>query len=227
MPFPFPTRSQARFLSWTVPLPTSSTWRRPNSSFRQGSSRQKMKFLVFAVCYDLFSSFLRTIMDTRLPVGLACTTCTGVSSRTGCMTTDLLFIPLWRAQTYSSLHYDTLHPTMTSLTSSYLRLETRYYIMTSWLLVGYKATVLRGMSSECSLFIVLQSDLSSPLVSTLYFLPKDQTLKRVIKQRKGPPYVAEHFSHSQTTLSPHGLVSSLRIAQAPHRVLLSDDPVVS
>jgi hypothetical protein len=25
MPFPFPTRSQARFLSWTVPLPTSST----------------------------------------------------------------------------------------------------------------------------------------------------------------------------------------------------------
>ncbi len=77
------------------------------------------------------------------------------------------------------------------------------------------------------LFIVLQSDPPSPLTSTLYFLPKDQTLKRVIKQRKGSPYIAEHFSRSQTTLSPNDLASSPRIAQAPHWVLLSDDPVVS
>ena len=27
IPFPFPTRSQAKFISWTVPLLTSSTWR--------------------------------------------------------------------------------------------------------------------------------------------------------------------------------------------------------
>ncbi len=52
MPFPFPTRSQARFLSWTMPLPISSTWRRPNSSFRQGSSRWKMKFLIFTIAKD-------------------------------------------------------------------------------------------------------------------------------------------------------------------------------
>ncbi len=42
-------------------------------------------------CYDLFFLFLQTVMDSRLPVGLACTTCTGVSSRTSCMTTMTTF----------------------------------------------------------------------------------------------------------------------------------------
>ncbi len=48
-------------------------------------------------------------------------------------------------------------------------------------LVGYKVTLLRGMSSECSFFAELQSDPHSPLSSILFLLPKDQTLKRVTK----------------------------------------------
>src|SRR6266436_9030060 len=39
------------------------------------------------------------------------------------------------------------------------------------------------MSLECSSFIVLQSELPSPLFSILYFLPKDQTLKRFLSDQ--------------------------------------------
>ncbi len=165
-------------------------------------------------------SFLRTATNARPPVGLACTTCTGISSRTRL---------LWRL----TIIYDGPYSTMTHRSSSWRIAFCHTYdsrpFTVRWcrdLPVGYKEALLRGMSSECSLFIVLQSDPSSPLISILYFLPKDQTLKQVTKQRKGSPYVAEHFSHDQTMLSSYDLASSPRIAQAPHRVLLSDDPVV-
>src|SRR6266446_6193183 len=81
--------------------------------------------------------------------------------------------------------------------------------MTSELLVGYKATLLRGMSPECSSFIVLQSDPHSPLSSILYLLPKDQTLKRVTKQPRSH-LALPNTSHeiNDQTLSPHDLVSS-------------------
>src|SRR6266478_3560115 len=57
------------------------------------------------------------------------------------------------------------------------------------------------MSSECSSFIVLQSEPPSPLISILYFLPKDQTLKRAIKATKESPYIVEHFSRTDNTKS--------------------------
>ncbi len=96
------------------------------------------------------------------------------------------------------------------------------------LLVGYKETILRGMSSECSLFTVLQSEPPSPLISILYFLPKDQTLERVIRQLRSHLTLLNTSHTKQTTLSPYDLVSSLRIAQAPHKRDSSpDDPVVS
>src|SRR6266403_1379031 len=56
------------------------------------------------------------------------------------------------------------------------------------------------MSSECSLFIVLQSEPSSLLISTLYLLLRNQTLERIAKATKESPYIAEHLSQYQTTL---------------------------
>src|SRR6266478_8504877 len=94
--------------------------------------------------------------------------------------------------------------------------------MTSGLTRSLKANTLEGVSSECSFFIVLQSD---PLFSILSLLPKDQTLKRVIKQLRESPRVAEHFSHDhRTTLSPHDLASSPRVASAPHKRLVIERP---
>src|SRR6266478_274849 len=94
--------------------------------------------------------------------------------------------------------------------------------MTSGLTRSLKANTLEGVSSECSFFIVLQSD---PLFSILSLLPKDQTLKRVIKQLRESPRVAEHFSHNRrTTLSPHDLSSSPRVASAPHKRLVIERP---
>ncbi len=143
-------------------------------------------------------------------VGLACTTWTGVSSRTG---------PLWRPYyTYDASrstltylpHYDALWSVIGDL-----RLDTVPWRQ-GWP-VGYKATLLRGMSLECSSFIVLQSDPHSPLFSTLYLLPKDQTLKQVIKQLREPPCVAEHFSLKDKQLNTKSAWLSVipRIAQAP------------
>ncbi len=94
--------------------------------------------------------------------------------------------------------------------------------------IAYKATPLREYVSRVFLVHCTAIQLSSPLASTLYLLPKDQTLKgKSLKATKESPYIAEHFSHNQTTLSPYDLVSSPRIAQAPHEDLSSDDPVVS
>src|SRR6266446_3769431 len=94
--------------------------------------------------------------------------------------------------------------------------------MTSGLTRSLKANTLEGVSSECSFFIVLQSN---PLFSILSLLPKDQTLKRVIKQLRESPRVAEHFSHDyRTTLSLHDLASSPRIASAPHKRLVIERP---
>src|SRR6266446_8996119 len=96
------------------------------------------------------------------------------------------------------------------------RLETQYYTVTSGLLVRYKATLLRGMSSECSWFIVLQIDPHSPLFSMLYFLPKDQTLKRAIKQPRSR-LVLPNTSHKDKRLNTKSARLSVipRIAQAP------------
>src|SRR6266478_1155708 len=90
------------------------------------------------------------------------------------------------------------------------RLETQYYTVTSGLLVRYKATLLRGMSLECSFFIVLQSDPHSPLFSTLYLLPKDQTLKRVIKQPRSRLALpnTSHQRYERPNTKSHDLVSS-------------------
>ncbi len=52
------------------------------------------------------------------------------------------------------------------------------------------------MSLECSFFVVPQSELSSPLTSITYLLPKDQTLKQVIEQLRRLPYVANNTSHT-------------------------------
>src|SRR6266436_1963760 len=82
------------------------------------------------------------------------------------------------------------YPTMTSLLHyDALRYDpskdpTDTLHMTSGLTHSLKANTLEGVSSECSFFIVLQSD---PLFSILSFLPKDQTLKRVIKQLRESP----------------------------------------
>jgi len=76
-------------------------------------------------------------------------------------------------------------------------------------------------SLYCNSNCLLLSSLSS--ISCLRIRP----LSKPLKATKESPYVVEHFSHDQTTLSPHNLVSSPRIAQAPHRDLSSDDPVVS
>ena len=75
------------------------------------------------------SSLYQTVVHDRLPVGLACMTCTGVSSRTGRMTTMTTFtftIPL-----HYDAFYDALYSIMTSLASSYLRPEIHYCTMTS------------------------------------------------------------------------------------------------
>src|SRR6266446_2634869 len=96
------------------------------------------------------------------------------------------------------------------------RLETQYYTVTSGLLVRYKATLLRGMSSECSSFVVPQSDPHSPLFSILSFLPKDQTLKRVTKHARSR-LVLPNTSHPDRRLNTKSIRLSiiLRIAQAP------------
>ncbi len=118
-------------------------------------------------CYDLFSSFLlRTVTDNQLPVGLACMTCTGVSSRTGCMTTDsssrstmTCSAPLWRP---SLRHTYDLRPAT--------------ILWHHDLLVGYKETVLRGMSSECSWFADLYNRIIIlPLTSTISLRLKGST----------------------------------------------------
>src|SRR6266446_8619903 len=88
--------------------------------------------------------------------------------------------------------------------------------MTSELLVGYKAMLLRGMSLECSFFVVLQSDPHSPLSSILYLLPKDQTLKRVIKQPRNRLALL-NTSHPDKRPNTKSIRLSVipRIAQAP------------
>src|SRR6266403_653569 len=64
------------------------------------------------------------------------------------------------------------------------------------------------MSSECSLFTVLQSDPHSPLFSTLFLLPKDQTLKRVTKHPRSRLVLLNTSHPDEQILSPHDLVSS-------------------
>src|SRR6266403_1297806 len=95
-------------------------------------------------------------------------------------------------------------------------LKTQYYTVTSGLLVRYKATLLRGMSPECSSFVVLQSDPHSPLFSTLYLLPKDQTLKRATKQPRSH-LVLPNTSHPDKRPNTKSTRLSVipRIAQAP------------
>ncbi len=152
-----------------------------------------------AVCHEPYFIFFESPTNVQHLVGLACTTWTGVSRELDYHIYDALHSTL----TYL-LHYDVLRFVMAK------RLEAQYYTVTSGLLVRYKATLSRGMSSECSWFIVLQSDPHSPLSSTLYLLPKDQTLKRVIKHPRS--YLAlpntSHPRNNDQTLSPHDLVSS-------------------
>ncbi len=98
----------------------------------------------------------------------------------------------------------------------------------SWL-VRYKAMLLRGMSLECSSFVVLQSDPHSPLFSILFFLPKDQTLKRVTKHTRSRLALLNTSQTEQTTktLGPHGLVSSWGSHKRLQTPCQPDDPVVS
>src|SRR6266478_9543210 len=72
------------------------------------------------------------------------------------------------------------------------------------------------MSSECSWFIVLQSNPHSPLFSTLFLLPKDQTLKRATKHPRSR-LVLLNTSHPDKRLNTKSARLSviLRIAQAP------------
>src|SRR6266478_9939817 len=76
------------------------------------------------------------------------------------------------------------------------------------------------MSLECSSFVVLQSDPHSPLFSILYLLPKDQTLKQVIKQ---PRNRLALLNTSRERINTKSIRLSVipRIAQAPPETLLS------
>src|SRR6266436_6688667 len=85
---------------------------------------------------------------------------------------------------------------MTRYDSSY----PRYYTMTSGLLVGYKATLLRGMSSRVFFVHRTVTYRTSPLISIIYLLPKDQTLKRVIKQLRSRLTLPNTSHPEQTTL---------------------------
>src|SRR6266403_870344 len=80
------------------------------------------------------------------------------------------------------------------------------------------------MSSECSLFTVLQSELPSPLISILYFLPKDQTLKRVTRQLRNHLMLLNTSHTNRQTLSPYDLVSSPRITQSASQRLVTRRP---
>ncbi len=134
-------------------------------------------------------TFQTDTKNARHLVGLACMTWTGVSREPDYYIDDALYSTLMYL-----LHYDILRLVIAK------GLETRYYTVTSGLLVGYKATLSRGMSSECSWFIVLQSDPHSPLFSILFFLPKDQTLKRTTKKpTRNRLVLVKHFSPRQTT----------------------------
>src|SRR6266404_3610012 len=75
------------------------------------------------------------------------------------------------------------------------------------------------MSSECSSFIVLQSDPRSPLFSILYFLLKDQTLKRTTRQLGSHPALLNTSHTNRQRFSPYDSASSPRIAQAPQERL--------
>src|SRR6266478_310907 len=151
-------------------------------------------FLFFLYC---------TIRYDRLPRGLACMACTGVSSRTG---------------------YDAFHSTMTCPAPiTYCDDYLSYHDIISPS-VGYKATTLQGNVSR--VFLVHSSTIaSSP--SHLYPLPlpKDQTLKHVAQL--GDPSLSCRTLLTRPTLSPHDSVSSLRIAEAPPSDLSSDNPVES
>ena len=99
-------------------------------------------------CYELFSLF--SLTNDWLLVGLACTTCTGVSSEPACMTTSTY---LWR-----TTPYDVPWRVMTCTDTPLWRAPLHHSydsrpVTVRWhrdLLVGYKATLLRGMSLECS-----------------------------------------------------------------------------
>src|SRR6266478_2420501 len=81
------------------------------------------------------------------------------------------------------------------------------------------------MSLECSWFIVLQSDPHSPLFSILYLLPKDQTLKRVIKQLRSHLALL-NTSHKDKQPNTKSVRLSVipRIAQAPPDPVLARRP---
>ncbi len=106
----------------------------------------------------LWSKVLRTLFtfwtntkNVRHLVGLACMAWTGVSREPD-------YYDWWRVVLHSDVLIDVPTPLWHTTTRHGWGLETQYYTMTSGLLVRYKATLSRGMSSECSLFVVLQSD---------------------------------------------------------------------
>ncbi len=137
-------------------------------------------------CYGLFpfSSLYDTIRHNWLLRGLACMTCTRVSSRTGLSNSTMTrSAPLWPAP----LHYDSFHSTMTcSMTrSTPPRPALPYHDPNTllWrrrLIHRYKGLLLGGMSSECSWFIVLQSEPSSPLFSIPYLHLRIRPLSKLL-----------------------------------------------
>ncbi len=154
-------------------------------------------------CYELSFPFNCTIWLTirydRLPRGLACMACTGVSSRTGYDVFRLYYDPFYSTMTRSAPLWHTVRPPTVPWHHKPL--------------VGYKVAPLWGYVSR--VFFVHSTAIRTILllISILSLLPKDQTLKRVTKQLRSHLTLL-NTSHPDKTLSPYDLASSPRIAQS-------------